>query len=116
MNKIICNFFLNILNFKKQNDQINSLEEQVKFKTCEFDLYRKELEAAFSHKVDEKIRSEKALWEQEQNIIIRREIEKINDERLKDMANIQEELNKEKEKLSIEKNRSNRLEEVNLTY
>ena len=62
--------------------------------------------------MDERIRNEKILWEQEQNFLIRRELSKLNEEKSKEISKIQDELNAEKEKSMIERDKCVRLEQV----
>lgn len=61
-------------------------------------------------RVDERIRNEKILWEQEQNFLIRRELSKLNEEKSKEIHKIQDELNAEKEKAISERDKCLRLE------
>jgi hypothetical protein len=75
---------------------------------------QREFEQALGPKIDERIRNEKILWEQEQNFLIRKEICKLNEERGKEFLKIQEELNAEREKSLIERDKCLRFEKVNI--
>lgn len=97
---------------KKQDNDILVLQESVKQKQSQLDSFQREIEFSISSKLDEMIKKEKFQWEQEQNFIIKRELLKVNEERMKDIAKIQEELVIEKEKYIFEKDRANKLEKV----
>ncbi len=84
----------------------------IKFKSTQFELYQRELETAMNQKVDERIKNEKCLWEQEQSYLIRKEMSKLSEEKSKELAALLEELDSEREKLTCEKNRSVKLEQV----
>lgn len=76
----------------------------------QFEQIQRDFELALGPKIEERIRNEKMLWEQEQNYLIRKEITKLNEERGKEIQKVQEELNSEKEKAMIERDKCLRLE------
>lgn len=86
------------------------MEEALKIKQSQFETFQREFEQAVGPRVDERIRNEKILWEQEQNFLIRRELSKLNEEKSKEIQKIQEELNNEKEKSLIERDKCVQLE------
>lgn len=86
------------------------MEEALKIKQSQFETFQREFEQAVGPRVDERIRNEKILWEQEQNFLIRRELSKLNEEKSKEIQKIQEELNTEKEKSLIERDKCVQLE------
>ncbi len=61
------------------------------------------------------MKHEKILWEQEQSYLIRKELAKLNEEKCKEIAKIQDELNQEREKNLNERDRAQKLEKVNKT-
>lgn len=79
-------------------------------KQLQFEQMQRDFEQSLGPKIDERIRNEKMLWEQEQNFMIRKEICKLNEERGRELAKVQEDLNSEKEKFIIEHEKSLRLE------
>lgn len=101
-----CNFYSN----QKQDDELKGLEEALKMKQLQFEQMQRDFEQQLGPKIDERIRNEKILWEQEQNFLIRKEICKLNEERGKEIAKIQEELNSEKEKSMVERDKCLRFE------
>ncbi len=88
------------------------MEEALKLKQNQFETFQREFEQAVGPRVDERIRNEKILWEQEQNFLIRRELSKLNEEKSKEISKIQDELNAEKEKSMIERDKCVRMEKV----
>ena len=92
--------------------QNENLEEALKIKQTQFETFQREFEAAVGPRVDERIRNEKILWEQEQNFLIRRELSKLNEEKSKEITKIQDELNSEKEKSMVDRDKCLRLEKV----
>ncbi len=57
------------------------MEEALKLKQNQFETFQREFELAVGPRVDERIRNEKILWEQEQNFLIIRELSKLNEEK-----------------------------------
>ena len=102
------------MNAQKQDDELRGLQEALKMKQCQFEQMQREFEQALGPKIEERLRNEKMLWEQEQNFLIRKEICKLNEERGKEILKVQEELNAEKERSMIERDRCLRLEKVSL--
>ncbi len=88
------------------------MEEALKLKQNQFETFQREFDQAVGPRVDERIRNEKILWEQEQNFLIRRELSKLNEEKSKEISKIQDELNAEKEKSMIERDKCVRMEKV----
>ena len=74
-------------------------------KQLQFEQMQRDFEQSLGPRVDERIRNEKMLWEQEQNFLIRKEICKLNEERGKELGRAQEELSSEKEKFLHEHER-----------
>ena len=62
--------------------------------------------------MEERIKHEKQIWEQDQNYVVRRELAKLNEEKTKEIAKIQEDLNNEREKYLMERDKIVRLEKV----
>ncbi len=79
-------------------------------KQYQFEQMQRDFEQALGPKIEERIRNEKMLWEQEQNYLIRKEISKLNEERGKELLKVQEELSSEKERAMIERDKCLRLE------
>jgi hypothetical protein len=52
------------------------------------------------------------LWEQEQSYLIRKELAKLNEEKCREIAKIQEDFNQEREKNLNERDRVQKLEKV----
>lgn len=94
----------------KQDEEIRAMEEALKLKQNQFETFQREFDQAVGPRVDERIRNEKILWEQEQNFLIRRELSKLNEEKSKEISKIQDELNAEKEKSMIERDKCVRME------
>jgi hypothetical protein len=88
------------------------MEGALKLKQNQFETFQREFDQAVGPRVDERIRNEKILWEQEQNFLIRRELSKLNEEKSKEISKIQDELNAEKEKSMIERDKCVRMEKV----
>ena len=97
---------------KKQDDDIRALEEALRIKQTQFEACQRDYEMSIGPKVDERIKHEKMMWEQEQNYLIRRELNKLNEEKCKEIAKFQDELNVEKEKFLTERDKSKKLEKV----
>ncbi len=86
------------------------MQEALKMKQCQFEQMQREFEHALGPKIDERLRNEKMLWEQEQNFMIRKEICKLNEERGKELVKVQDELNAERERSLMERDKCIRLE------
>ena len=56
------------------------------------------------------------IWEQDQNYVMRRELAKLNEEKTKEIAKIQEDLSNEREKCLLERDKIVRLEKVSLRF
>ena len=96
----------------KQDEEIRNLEDALRIKQSQFETFQREFEIAIGPKVEDRIRNEKILWEQEQNNLIRRELAKLNEEKSKDIARVQDELTSEKDKFILEKEKCLKLEKV----
>lgn len=81
------------------------MQETLKLKENNFDSNQHLCDESFSLKLSQMINKEKIKLEHEQNLIIKRELLKINQIKSKEMTKIQEEL-------LLEKNRANKLEKV----
>lgn len=88
------------------------MEDAIKAKQAQFETFQREFEIAIGPKVEERIKHEKMMWEQDQSFLIRKELAKLNDEKCKEIAKIHDELNQEREKYLIERDRSSKLEKV----
>ncbi|CAF0735884.1 unnamed protein product [Brachionus calyciflorus] len=95
---------------KKQDDEIRNLQETLKSKQAQFDSYQREFELSIGPKFDERIKKEKFQWEQEQNFLIKRELSKVNEEKLREMTRIQDELTAEREKYIQEREKALKFE------
>lgn len=85
----------------------------MRIKQIQFETFQREFEIAIGPKVEERIKYEKQLWEQDQGFLLRREITKANEEKTKEIAKLSEELNNEKEKFQSEREKTSKLEKVN---
>ena len=102
--------------WQKQDDEIRALEEALRIKQMQFETFQREFEIAIGPKVEERIKYEKQLWEQEQGFQLRREITKSNEEKAKELAKLNEELNNEKEKCQSEREKTSKLEKVKIFW
>ena len=103
---LILIFFLK----QKQDEDIRNLEEALRLKSAQFEQFQREFEFAIGPKVEERIKYEKSIWEQEQNALIRRELAKLSEEKCKELAKLQEELNAEREKHNSDREKCIKLE------
>jgi hypothetical protein len=101
-----------LLKEKKQDEQMKSLEDELSIKQSQFECFQRELELAITPKIDERIKHEKLVWEQEQKYTLQKELVKLNEEKAKDIADIQKELTLEKEKSLKERENVTKLEKV----
>ena len=85
-------------------------------KQSQFENFQKEFEISAAPKIEERIKLEKSKWEQEQNALIRKELNKMSEEKSKELEKQQLELNALKEKLIVEKERSTKFEKVNFLF
>jgi hypothetical protein len=90
------------------------LEEALRQKHSQFEIFQREFEIGIAPKIEERIKNEKNLWEQEQNILIRKELAKLGEEKSREIEKLQQELNAAKEKIIFEKDHSTKLEKVKL--
>ena len=86
------------------------MEEAIRLKSAQFEQFQREFELAIGPKVEERIKYEKGIWEQEQNALIRRELAKLSEEKGKELAKLHEELNAEKEKHNLDREKCIKLE------
>ena len=86
------------------------MEEALRQKHSQFEIFQREFEIGITPKIEERIKNEKVVWEQEQNALIRKELAKLGEEKSREIEKIQQELSATKEKVIIEKERSTKLE------
>lgn len=84
----------------------------MKLKQSQFECFQRELELALTPKLEERIKHEKLVWEQESKHAIQRELARFSEEKMREMGQIQLDLGQEREKLTRERETVAKLEKV----
>ena len=68
----------------------------------QFECFQRELELVITPKIEEKIKQEKQIWEQEQKCVMQKELVKLREEKARELVEVQKQLSLEKEKAARE--------------
>lgn len=111
-NQVLHNAYVHDLKITicKQDEELRNMDDALRQKQSQFELFQREFELNAAPKIEERIKHEKTIWEQEQNTLIRKELNKLGEEKSKELERQLHELNSIKDKLMLERERNAKLE------